>query len=73
LYLGLTVKVNELFDGFGLQKVPPKKVNTVPIVTPIAAPIPTETIVSPIVAPIVEPVKVLPEPVLLKPVLPQRY
>ncbi len=23
LYLGLTVKLNELFDGFGLQKTPP--------------------------------------------------
>ncbi|TBR60225.1 hypothetical protein B4U84_04870 [Westiellopsis prolifica IICB1] len=24
-YLGLTVKLNELFDGFGLQKVPPRQ------------------------------------------------
>jgi hypothetical protein len=26
LYLGLTVKVNELFNGFGLQKIPPPKI-----------------------------------------------
>ena len=25
LYLGLTVKLNELFDGFGLQKTPPRQ------------------------------------------------
>ncbi|KOP25658.1 hypothetical protein AMR41_15270 [Hapalosiphon sp. MRB220] len=25
LYLGLTMKLNELFDGFGLQKVPPRQ------------------------------------------------
>jgi hypothetical protein len=24
-YLGLTVKLNELFDGFGLQKIPPRQ------------------------------------------------
>jgi hypothetical protein len=24
-YLGLTLKLNELFDGFGLQKVPPRQ------------------------------------------------
>ncbi len=25
LYLGLTMKLNELFDGFGLQKIPPRQ------------------------------------------------
>jgi hypothetical protein len=45
-YLGLTVKVNELFDGFGLQKVvPPQQQESQlaqaplnPVITPVQAP-----------------------------------
>jgi hypothetical protein len=82
-YLGLTFKLNELFDGFGLQKSPKKTpaaaLPVEPIVTPavVAPPISVtlpvsgveaELVVEPVVAPIAAPVKIAP-----KPIVPQRY
>jgi hypothetical protein len=81
-YLGLTFKLNELFDGFGLQKSPKKTAATL-IVEPIVAPavvappisvtppvsgVEAESVVEPVVAPIAAPVKIAP-----KPIVPQRY
>jgi hypothetical protein len=81
-YLGLTFKLNELFDGFGLQKsvkktpsAPPVEPIVIPAVvepplpvTPPASAVESESVVVPVVAPIVEPIKIVP-----KPILPQRY
>jgi hypothetical protein len=80
-YLGVTFKLNELFDGFGLQKSPkkaPAALPVAPIITPpVEPPMPVtppvsgveaESVVAPIVEPVVTPIKIAPNPIV-----PQRY
>jgi hypothetical protein len=82
-YLGLTFKLNELFDGFGLQKSPKKApavalpvesigipvvVETPMSVTPPVSGVESESVVAPVVEPIVAPIKIAP-----KLIVPQRY